>query len=499
MREGESGWYTYRYLASQGFLPAYAFPQESVSLAFYESEEEINRDPSIALSEYAPGNYVYYRGSSYQIDSARTAAVEQDLTLIKVLICPSCERVYLGNDAEGRAMCACGADLSLTHPEFAMHIPNMAARRSETISAEEEERRRLGYEISKHYRAGGHSFSFILSGQHGIRADLYLENQANIFLMNHGARKPDGNLSPFALCKRCGKWLRSEKDIEDHISTLSRKGNCRSNATHEDLITDFGLMHELHCDVLIIEIPLPDRGESESFYRSLITAIHRGILIAFNLEEDEIGYFLAKNDSPKTPYRMIFYENTSGGTGSLSSMVESNAFKLVLEKAQEILHVHDENGCEKACYQCLLSFYNQRDHAYLDRHLALDWIEALGEFEIKPLDKFDQTHFDELLSKCEWDSERIVLEGIKQKRLKLPDEAQKTIYDPTGFPIAICDFFYEPKTLVFVDGSVHYLDFIQASDDDKRRRLRERGYRIVVIDVYNLDAGIGELKRKVGD
>jgi len=46
---------------------------------------------------------------------------------------------------------------------------------------------------------------------------------------------------------------------------------------------------------------------------------------------------------------------------------------------------------------------------------------------------------------------------------------------------------------------VHYLDFIQASDDDKRRRLRERGYRIVVIDVYNLDAGIGELKRKVGD
>lgn len=61
--------------------------------------KEINRD-SIALSEYAPGNYVYYRGSSYQIDSARTAAVEQDLTLIKVLICPSCERVYLGNDAE---------------------------------------------------------------------------------------------------------------------------------------------------------------------------------------------------------------------------------------------------------------------------------------------------------------------------------------------------------------------------------------------------------------
>ncbi len=499
MREGESIWYIYRYLASQGFLPAYAFPQESVSLAFYESEEEISRIPSIALSEYAPGNYVYYRGSSYQIDSARAAAVEQDSTLIKVLICPSCESVYLGNDAEGRAMCACGADLRLTNPKYAMHIPNMAARRSEAISAEEEERRRLGYEITKHYRAGGHSLSYILSGQHDIRANLYLENQANIFLMNHGARKPDGNLFPFALCKRCGKWLRSEKDLEDHISNLSKKGNCRSNATRNDLITNFGLMHELHCDVIIIEIPLPEGGKPESFYRSLITAIHRGILIAFNLEEDEIGYFLAKNDSHETPYRMIFYENTSGGTGSLASMVERSAFKLVVEKAQEILHAHDENGCEKACYQCLLSFYNQRDHAYLDRHLALDWIEALGEFEINSVESFDQTYYDELLEKCQWGSERVVLERIKQMKLPLPNAAQKTIYDSTaGYPIATCDFFYEPKMLVFVDGSVHYLDFIQAADDYKRKRLRERGYRIVVINVDNLDAGMEDLKRKIG-
>lgn len=74
----------------------------------------------------------------------------------------------------------------------------------------------------------------------------------------------------------------------------------------------------------------------------------------------------------------------------------------------------------------------------------------------------------------------------------------KTIYASTeGYSIAVCDFFYEPKTLVFVDGSMHYLDFIQAADDDKRKRLRERGYRIVVIDINNLDAGMEDLKRKI--
>jgi hypothetical protein len=45
MRSGRSDFYTYRYLGGQGFLPNYAFPRESVSVSFYDRDDELSRDP----------------------------------------------------------------------------------------------------------------------------------------------------------------------------------------------------------------------------------------------------------------------------------------------------------------------------------------------------------------------------------------------------------------------------------------------------------------------
>lgn len=497
MREGDGDWYTYRYLGSQGFLPAYAFPQRPVSLSFYDSEDEIERDPSIALNEYAPGNFIYYRGNSYEVKSSRSTMFNIQPSLQRVLICPECDQVYLGEDALNRASCNCGANLLNTHPENAMPMPNMAARKNAAISSDEEERRRLGYNVTTHYRGGGNAAVYQITNHNGLVGNMVLENNANIFMMNHGTRRQDGNTARFALCGRCNTWLMSQQEIDEHPGTSQRAGKCRSNAHKEDIITDFGLMYEQRCDVLLLEIPYPAEVEPNHFYKTLITSIHRGILIAFNLEEREIGYFLAKSTNEQILYRMIFYENTSGGTGCLSAMVEKPAFQLVLQKTHEILHGNDDEGCEEACYQCLLSFYNQRDHAQLNRHLTLDWIAALGEFEIIHHDSFDQAHYDDLMGKCDFQSEKTVLEQIKALKIKLPDEAQKTIYNNDNAPIAIADLFYKPKLVVFVDGSVHYLDYVRAGDDAKRRELRAMGYRIVVIKVDAIEEGLSELKSKI--
>lgn len=497
MREGKGDWYVYRYLGSQGFLPGYAFPPQATYLSFYESQDELSREPSIALTEYAPGNYVYYRGDSYKIDSARATAFNLVPTLKKVLTCPACDRVYLGENADNRARCDCGADLLTTHNESGMALTNMGAFKAAAISSDEEERRRLGYKITTHYRGGGNARIYKLSSQNGLNSTFILENNANIFMMNHGSRNPDGNPSPFSLCNRCNKWLLSEKEIEEHISTGGKRGSCRANAHDEDILRGFGLTHEQRCDVLLMEVPYSEGVDVEKFYRTLITSIHRGILIAFNLEEREIGYFLAKSANNEIPYRMVFYENTTGGTGCLTALVEDEAFRMVLTKTKEILHGEDEDGCEEACYQCLLSFYNQQDHAFLDRHLALDWMDNLGDFIITQESAFDEKHYDELMAKCDFNSERTVLEKIKAKQIKLPDEAQKLIYDNDGNPIASTDFYYAPKLLLFVDGSVHHLDYVQIGDDKKRRALKALGYRVVVIKADDMESGLDELKRRL--
>ena len=67
MRRGQGEWYLYRYLGGEGFLPGYAFPPQATVLSFDDQEDELARDPAIAMKEYAPGNFVYYRGQRYEV------------------------------------------------------------------------------------------------------------------------------------------------------------------------------------------------------------------------------------------------------------------------------------------------------------------------------------------------------------------------------------------------------------------------------------------------
>jgi hypothetical protein len=87
---------------------------------------------------------------------------------------------------------------------------------------------------------------------------------------------------------------------------------------------------------------------------------------------------------------------------------------------------------------------------------------------------------ESLLEQCQSDFERQVLREINSLDLRLPDAAQKTIYDGDE-PIAEADFYYEPKIPVFVDGSPHYKDYIEAADRQKRMRLKRLNYRVTVI------------------
>ena len=77
------------------------------------------------------------------------------------------------------------------------------------------------------------------------------------------------------------------------------------------------------------------------------------------------------------------------------------------------------------------------------------------------------------------------------------DKGRETLYDGDE-PIAIADFFHNPKTVVFADGSPHYLDYVAAGDDSKRKRLKAQGYRVVVIRADDRDPGLDDLARRLG-
>jgi hypothetical protein len=70
----QSDFYSYRYFASEGFLPGYSFPRLPLS-AFIPgrrqaqgNDEFLSRPRFLAISEFGPRNFIYHEGSRYVIN-----------------------------------------------------------------------------------------------------------------------------------------------------------------------------------------------------------------------------------------------------------------------------------------------------------------------------------------------------------------------------------------------------------------------------------------------
>ena len=80
-----SDFYTYRYLASQGFLPGYNFPRLPL-LAFVPARREkvgrdsfLSRPRFLALSEFGPRSIIYHEGSQYRVTKAILSIRDEDI------------------------------------------------------------------------------------------------------------------------------------------------------------------------------------------------------------------------------------------------------------------------------------------------------------------------------------------------------------------------------------------------------------------------------------
>jgi hypothetical protein len=381
-----SDFYTYRYLATEGFLPGYNFPRLPL-MAYVPASTDgsggkqtfLQRPRFLALSEFGPRSLVYHEGRAYRVVRALLSLSGLDATTPNAelptksaRICRSCGA---GHFTPERSTChGCGA--SLGDAELVNHvfrIENVATQQAERITANDEERQRQGFELQTTFQWAERDGS--VDVRKGVAADEGGEilrfgygPGATITRINKGLRRRANKRQlGFRIDPVSGYWAKNE-DEEEEVADPTKAARQWIVPSVED-----------RKNALLVQPVEADLDEV-----TLVTLQHaflRGIEAVFQLEEGEI---LAEPMPTKDDRNgFLLYEATEGGAGVLTRLVsEVTVVQDIAQAALSIMHFDLSKGlpkeptafadrpdtaCVAACYRCLMSYFNQPDHEALDR------------------------------------------------------------------------------------------------------------------------------------
>jgi Lhr-like helicase/very-short-patch-repair endonuclease len=510
-----SDFYTYRYLASQGFLPGYNFPRLPL-MAYIPArrgnigrESFLSRPRFLALSEFGPYSVIYHEGSQYRVTKALLTITSQDqvsqgatLSTEIARLCPLCGYGHFRSQRDADRCVSCNASLSGAEEIKNLYrIENVSTKRVERITANEEERVRQGYEMQttlQFAEADGklQMVLSVVSDESGPLLELQYASAATIWRMNYGwRRRKEKSIRGFTINPVTGHWVGGVDEAGEGAGD-----EAPHDRTPPQRIVPFV---EDRRNILVVR-PHPGLGTlSTTSMTTLQYAIKRGIESIYQLEESElVAEPLPNRDSRQS---ILFFEAAEGGAGVLTRIAtEPNALAKVAAEALEILHFKRPEGggawgkasleeeldiegkpvCEAGCYKCLLSYYNQPDHPNIDRKdveadgLVLDMLCRLtrATSSIGTYGRAPAQHDAELERMSASSLEKAWLMFVEEHGYLKPDRAQHTIKAAS----ANADFFYDDYNLaVFIDGPHHETAGQKSKDDGIDKRLDELGFIVV--------------------
>ena len=153
---------------------------------------------------------------------------------------------------------------------------------------------------------------------------------------------------------------------------------------------------------------------------SLQPALKNAIQVLYQVEDNELAAEPLPNEDERR--LILLYESAEGGAGVLRQLLDApDALAQVAAKALELCHFDAagndlgrapgaKEDCEAACYDCLMSYTNQRDHELLDRQLIRETLLALAASRVvaSPGALSRGEHLARLKALCDSDLEREV-------------------------------------------------------------------------------------------
>jgi hypothetical protein len=489
-----SDFYTYRYFASEGFLPGYSFPR--LPLAAYipgvrqavgtrSGGDYLQRPRFLAISEFGPGAIIYHEGARYEVKRIQVPMTAGGIGTVELQDAYRCESCgYHHVRRPGLDVCEhCGAGLG--QPQYGlMRMQTVFTRRRERISSDEEERRRAGFELRTSYRFSQHGprlgrlDGVVRSGDESTElATLSYGDTATVRVTNVGRRRrKHPNELGYWLDTVKGDWL-SEKDAEDATPQDESLEDAADVPTRQKVIPYV----EDTRNILVLRLaePVP-----EEVSISLRYALERGIEAEFQLEDAELSSEALPDNNGRG--RMLFTESAEGGAGVLRRLhAEPDALARATRQALQIAHftldgtdLGQAEGarerCEKACYDCLLSYANQSDHAVIDRHAVRDLLLRLTSAATLPLLDVQprDDNAEQVRAQCESELEQDFVDLLVKHEFALPDGVREVI-DPAGIR---ADFVFRAEG----NGLAVFVEKVLPDDaDEVEDRLIDGGWSVL--------------------
>ncbi len=497
-----SDFYTYRYLAAEGFLPGYNFPRLPLMAFLPGRRERVGRDSFLSrprflgLTEFGPQSIIYHEGSTYRVRHAILSTGDEEsgvtasaqLPVQAARICPACGYGHFSDQKDYERCVSCDARLDGGRVILNLYrIEQVSTQRANRITSDEEERQRQGYEMITTLRFSEENGRARAEGtaveENGERLlELRYGPAAKLWRINLGwRRRQEKSIYGFSVDTQTGEWTKDSQAPTDAEDDRVSDGKTVERIT--PFVEDWR-------NVLVLRpaIELP-----ETAMISLQYAIKRGIEQEFQLEEAE----LAAEPLPDRDHRttILFYEAAEGGAGVLTRLAsDPDALRRVARRALEVCHYGSKSGewsgfedlknlddeCEAGCYRCLLSYYNQPEHPSIDRRNE-DMLELFCRLTRSSHKGLEQEiaagdNLEELLNASTSSLEKEWLYFIQSNGYRLPNKAQPYLEIYATRP----DFAYTgSQTLIYVDGPHHQTVVRESADEAINRRLADAGYTVV--------------------
>jgi hypothetical protein len=413
---GNSDFSTYRYLATEGFLPGYNFPRLPL-YAFIPAvggggskAAYLQRARFVAIAEFGPHSLIYHEGRAFRVYKAKLPPEVRNreggqLAVTRIFICNACGA---GHEKEEPERChACDAPMDAFEMiGNLLRIDNVETRSAERITANDEDRQRQGFEIQTTFAWPRREGIVDVSSARACDVEgpiLHLDygSGATISRLNKGLRRRKAKtVFGFGIDPGTGAWARGEID-DEQPEMPDEPGKQRVVPIVQD-----------NKNAALLR--LSDGPLNECGMATLQHAFTRGIELVFQLEGGEtLTEPLPTSDRRKA---ILAFEATEGGAGVLGRLLaEPHELAKVAKATLELMHYQNidqavmtadpselidepDADCVRACYRCILSYYNQPDHERIDRRdiaflrvllrLARATVQPIGNLaspEISPL------------------------------------------------------------------------------------------------------------------